>query len=301
MMKPDDSILDPYQLAQIRKHALTALQAANAIGRYPTPVADVMAEAKIIVSEEDVLRDDFLTRMRRKAGTALKKALSKVLGLLDVKSRLVYIDRGLYILKQSFLKLHETAHAVLPWQRDIYCVIEDCEKTISPEMSEQFDREANVFASEVLFQIDDFTKRAGDEPFGIQIPIKLGKEYGASIYSSVRRYVSTHHRACAVLVINPPELVAGDGFVATLRRVVTSTEFDRIMGFPKWPETVTPKDEIGAMIPPGKRKMSGARSISLIDTNGTMHECVAEAFKTPYQIFVLVHESSTLNRTIVFF
>ena len=296
MVSPDDSCIDPQQLVAIRKHAQIALHAADAVGCYPTPVAEVMERAKVVVVEEDVLDESFLARIRKKAGKSLKRALSKILGVLDVKARLVYIDRTLLTVRQTFLKLHETAHAVLPWQRDIYSVVEDCEKTIAPEISESFDKEANAFASEVLFQLDDFTNLAAEQPFSIKTPITLSKKYGASIYATVRRYVSTNHRNCAVVVITPPELVPGDGFKATLRRVVSSPSFDQTFGTLNWPERFTPDDEIGAMIPIGGRRMSKPRNISLLDRNGTVHECVAESFTQGYQIFILIHAVSSFTK-----
>jgi hypothetical protein len=299
MILPDDSSITLDQLKKIRKHAKNALNAAGAVGRYPTPVSDVMGAARLLISDEPVLDESFIVRMSRKAGKALKRALTKVIGLFDVVARLVYIDRGVLLVRQTFLKLHETGHAVLPWQRDLYNVIQDCEKTISPEISEAFDREANVFASEVLFQLDDFTKRAADVPFGIRVPIDLSKHYGASIYATIRRYVSTSHRACAVLVINPPEPLQGEGFVATLRRVVPSINFKVYFGSLKWPEQFTPSDEIGAMIPVGKRRMSKPRTCSLRDGNGYLHECIAEAFTTTYQVFILIHAVATLNRKTI--
>jgi hypothetical protein len=301
MSKADDTVRNASQLAQIRAQAQRALQAANACGRYPTPVADVMEAAELVVVDDDVLSESFLARMRKKAfkvGDALKSALSKVRGLFDVKARLVYIDRTVKAVKQTFLKLHETAHGILTWQRDVYGLVEDCDKTLSPEVSEEFDREANAFASEVLFQLDDFTKQAADEPFGIGVPMKLSKKYGASVYASIRRYVSTHHRACAVIVTEPPVPMDGEGFTAALRRVEPSPEFERLFGGVSWPEQFTPSDDIGAVIPFGRR-MSRPRSMSLKDYNGSRHECVAEAFKTPYQVFVLVVERSTLTKTTI--
>lgn len=296
-MLPNDSILDPNQRLKIRKHAEKALAAAGATGRYPTPVADVMAEARLIVCDEDVLNEGFLERLRHRAGNALKQALGKVFGVFDVKAKLVYIDKSLHLVKQTFIKLHETAHAVLPWQRELYGVIEDCEKTLSPDISEQFDREANAFASEVLFQLDDFTKRAADQPFGMKVPVNMSKDYGASLYSSIRRYVSTHHRACAVLVINPPQAVGYYGFSATLRRVITSARFEEMVGPVTWPDTFMPDDEFGVLIPLGGRRMSGASLCSFRSDNGILYECVAEAFTNTYQVFVLIHISSALTRT----
>ena len=296
MKKPDDCSLPEAQRKKIREHAKLALEDASAIGVYPTPVAAVMEAAKVVLAEEDALDQGFLSKLRKKAGSALRRALTKVLGVLDVVARIVYLDRSLYLVKQTFLKLHETAHAILPWQCKIYAVTEDCEKTLAPEISEVFEREANVFASDVLFQLDAFTNEANDYEFGIKVPLRLCRKFGASTYSAIRRYVSESHRACAVLVLNPPEFCEGNGFVATLRRVVASPDFLHLFGELTWPESVTPADEIGAMVPLGKRRMSAPRSICLVDRNGGRHECVAEAFTQTHQVFILIHAIKTLNR-----
>ena len=299
MRKTDDCSLEPQAYANIRKHARLALDGASAFGRFPTPVTDVLEHSKVIVAEEDALDHDFLARLRQRTTGALKRAISKVFGVLDVVARLIYIDRTLYVVKQTFLKLHETAHAVLPHQRKLYALVEDCERTIAPEVSEQFDREANVFAAEVLFQIDGFIDESRDQAVGILVPVKLSKKYGASVYASIRQYVSKHHRACCVLIINPAVLCDDHGFAATLRRVVASTEFSRMFGELDWPESFTPDDEIGAMIPIGGRKMSRPRHCMLVDRNGSDHECVAEAFTQGKQVFVLIHAVATLTKTMI--
>ena len=299
MNLPDDCAVTPSQLKQIRKHALNALQDADALGRFPTPISDVMAAAEVDVCEEHVFTETFLRRIRKRAGSALKSALSKVIGLLDSKSRLIYLDRTLLAVKQTFIKLHETAHAILPWQKNLYVIVEDCKLTLDPEISEEFDREANIFASEVLFQLDSFTQMVADDPFGIKVPIAASKKYGASIYATIRRYVTTNHRACAVVVINPPEMRKGDGFVATRRRVVVSREFNLMFGNIAWPEYFTPDDEIGVMIPILGRKMSKARSFGLCDCDGVMHECIGEAFTNTHQVFILILVAKTLKNKIV--
>jgi hypothetical protein len=161
-----------------------------------------------------------------------------------------------------------------------------------------FDREANVFATEVLFQLDSFAEEAAAHEFGIEVPLKLQRKYGSSAYAAVRQYVSKNHRDCVVLVLEPPAHADGDGFRATLRRAVASPSF-RMKFDLNWPPHFTPGDEVGAMVPAGHRRMSRARTITLVDRNGVRHECVAEAFKTPYQVFVLVHAARTLTRTTI--
>jgi Zn-dependent peptidase ImmA (M78 family) len=297
--KPDDSSLSHHEYNRVRQEAERMLMEADALGRLPTPVTDIMAAAKITVDPENVLDASFLERMHLKASSVLKRALSKVRGLFDAHERLVFIDQSVHKSKQTFLKLHETGHAVLPWQRNIYAVVEDCDETLSPDIADLFDREANVFATEVLFQLDGFINEAANHPFEIKTPLKLCSRYGSSVYAALRQYVSKNNRACMVLVLNPPELIEGDGFRASLRRVVASRPFLEIFGELPWPPHFTPDDDIGAIIPAEGKKMSWPREIVLVDRNGDRQECLAEAFRHSYNIFILIHVVQTLNRTII--
>jgi hypothetical protein len=215
--------------------------------------------------------------------------------VIDVGARIIYIDRAVHAVKQVFLRLHEVGHSVLPWQRDLYCAIEDCEKTLSPEVAETFDREANVFASEVLFQLDAFATESADYNFSIKVPMNLSKKYGASVYSAVRQYVSKHHKICVVLVLDPPAAVLGDGFRCSVRRVIASQEFKGVFGNVDWPPEITSNCGLGRYIP-FTRKMTGPKPLALRDARGDEHECLAEAFNSTHQIFLLIHEVSTVTQ-----
>lgn len=298
MRKPDDSSLTPDQYAQIRAEANRLLVNADAMGRFPTPIQDVMAAAQVEEVPEDVLNDGFLAGLRKKAGATLKRALSKVIGLFDARSRLIFIDHSIHAAKKAFVRLHEIGHGFIRWQRDLYAVVEDCEQTLDYETAELFEREANVFAAEVMFQLDSFSTEADQSAFGILVPVKLSKKYGASIYSAIRRYVERNHRACAVLVLDPPELLNGFGFRCNLRRVITSSRFREMIGPIRWQEYFTPDDRIGAMVPIG-RKMSGRRSLILRDMNGDHRQCFAEAFTQSHQVFILIHAAETLTPRII--
>jgi hypothetical protein len=192
---------------------------------------------------------------------------------------------------------HEAGHGFLPWQRPMYAIVEDCEKALDGDTAELFDREANVFASEVLFQLDSFRDMAASEKFEIWTPVKLAKQFHASNYAAVRQYVSKSDRACAVLVLNMPEIVEDDGFHVTLRRAIQSARFSEVFGRHSWKDIYTPDDEIGALVPLGKRRSSGKRSIALTDRNGVTHDCIAESFCTGHQVFVLIHSIKTLTAT----
>ncbi len=300
MRRPDDCSLTPGQFARVRKEAERALRDAGALGVLPTPVDRIMTVAKVEEVREDVLNPGFIAKLRAKAeqaGQTLKRAVSKVMGIFQAASGLVFLDQTLMAVKKRFVRLHESGHGFMPWQRPMYALVEDCEKSLDPEAADIFDREANVFASEVLFQLDTFHEMAEGERFEIWTPIRLAKKFDASIYASVRQYVSKNHRACAVVVLNMPELIEGDGFRATLRRAVQSLSFTESFGTYSWKDAYTPDDEIGAFIPLQGRRSSGKRSLGLVDRNGDRHECVAESFTQTHQVFILIHAVKTLTAT----
>jgi len=304
MERPNDCTLSPNQFSRVRAEAERALRESGSLGVFPTPVEQIMANAKVAVVENEVLNPSFIFKMRsevKKIGGTLKKALSKVLGLFQASTGFVFLDRTIIEVKKRFVLLHETGHGFMPWQRPMYALVEDCEKSLDPESAELFDREANVFAAEVLFQLDSFRDMAKDHEFSIYTPIQLAKTFNASLYASIRQYVSKNSRACAVLVLNMPELVENVGFHSTLRRVVVSPTFIEIFGNFAWKNCYTPDDEIGAIIPIGKSRSSGKSYLTLQDRNGYRHECIAEVFTNTYQVFVLIHSVRTLTSLNVVF
>lgn len=300
MKRPDDSSLTPEQLARIRKEAERALRDAAVLGVLPTPVEQVMRVARVREVEEDLTNPGFISRLVSKAetaGQAIKRALSKVIGLFAASDGLVFLDQTLMLVRKRFVRLHEAAHGFLPWQRPMYAIVQDCEKALDPDTADLFDREANVFASEVLFQLDAFRDQADQEPFEIWTPVRLAPKFNASLYASIRQYVSKNHRACAVLILDIPVIELEVGFRSELRRAVQSASFTEMFGAHAWKESYTPNDDIGALVPLGKRKSSRKRQLGLTDVDGTLHECVAEAFTNTKQIFILIHAVKTLTTT----
>jgi hypothetical protein len=300
MQRPDDSSLTPGQLARVRKEAERALREAGALGVFPTPIDRIMAVARVEEVKEDVLNPGFIANLRLKAAEAghlVKRAVTKVLGLFHASEGLVFLNQSLMAVKKRFIGLHEAGHGFLPWQRPMYAIVEDCEKALDGATAALFDREANVFASEVLFQLDTFHDMAASKPFEIWTPVKLARQFRASNYAAIRQYVSKNHRACAVVVLNMPELVEGDGFRVNLRRPIQSQKFTEIFGAYAWKDVYTPDDDIGALVPIGGRKSSGKQSLSLSDRNGVRHDCIAESFSTGHQVFVLIHAVKALTAT----
>lgn len=174
----------------------------------------------------------------------------------------------------------------------------DCDRTLDPEITDLFEREANVFASEMLFQGEVFAEQAHDREFGIKAAMALAKQFGGSNYATFRRYVTTNQRACCLVVLEPAVLDTNDVFNADVRRVVANTSFARLYDPQKLAAPVTLQHALGTLVPRGQRqRMVYPRGFELIDRNGDRRECIGEAFNTKHQILILLRDNQPLNAT----
>jgi predicted transcriptional regulator len=204
-VKKDDSIISDASLRNVRKHADLVLRRANALDRLPTPVYDVVAAAKLEISRENIFDAVYLGGLYRRlpntvklAPETLKRALGKVLGVFDREERVIHLDGSLHEKKKKFLSIHEVGHDILPWQQKTFSFLEDSEQELDPGTHDLYEREANCFASEVMFQLDRFAAIAEDFAFGIRAPLNLSGKFGSSFYAAARRYVTTRRREACV-------------------------------------------------------------------------------------------------------
>ncbi len=293
MTQPNDSQLTPEQLKVVVRHADQFLRDAAAIGVYPTPIERLLAAAKLTVVEDELLDETFLAQFQRMAKSSLdsvRSALGKVLGMLHVPGRMILLDLRIPLPKKPFVKLHEAGHHSLPHQNKLYAFIHDSEKTLEPDVTELFEREANVFASEVLFQGTGFSNEAHQFDFGIKVPLDLATKYGASKYATFRRYVDSSPCACCVLVLEPAVLGADSTFTAEIRRTVVSKTFGTMYDATDFGTHLSDRHILGHIVPL-KRRMTGRRSIALRDRNGSRRQCTAEAFNSTHQIFILIRDT----------
>jgi hypothetical protein len=302
-MKKDDSTLPDQSQRTVRKYADLLLRKAGAYGRFPTPVNDLVEAAKLEIARESALATVGLDGLYRLLPNSLKlapelvkRAASKVLGLLDRTDRTIHLDPETHPKRRLYLTVHEIGHDFLPHQRKTYQILEDSDTELDPDTSDLYEREANCFSSEALFQIDGFTREAADFHLGINVPIDLSKKYGPSIYASTRRYVSTHHKACLLLVFNQPYYKVGVGDVMELRRAIPSPSFKRLFGDLQWPDEF----ESGTFFMrhrPSKR-FTAPTPLRLKDANGASHICFAEAFDSTHHILFLLHPLASGRSTV---
>ncbi|GIK49904.1 MAG: hypothetical protein BroJett013_26010 [Alphaproteobacteria bacterium] len=301
MTKPDDSSLEPEDLQIIEERARQLLNRADAWERFPVPIDDLLAAANVRLASHSVFdAANVMAYLKGKAETAaatIKSAIAKVFGIYDAGENLIHIDETVGPSKQIFLKLHETGHHDIPTHKKLFRFFQDCEKTLAPEIADRFEREANNFARFALFKGDAFAQYAADCVFEIKTPITLAKKFGASVYAAAREFARTNARACVVYVLEPIEFVQGCGARALVRRIEASPSFKTQFGVPT--DTVITLDHALGRVLPINKKMSRPSQVTITDKNGTRHSCLAEAFATKYNVFILLYPVKALTATTI--
>lgn len=221
--------------------------------------------------------------------------------MFESRDRLVVIDQVVPKPKRPFVKLHEAGHGYMPHQCRLYSLMHDCQKTLDPDTTDLFEREANVFASEVLFQGDTFTDEAAQFDFGQKVAMRLAKRYGASNYSTYPRYVTTNRDPCCLVVLNPPYRDEFGQVIAEVRRVIVSVSFAGIYEASAFSQTITRLHPLAPAIPiPLARRIVDPQEIWLMDRNGTARAATIESFNTTHQVLVLLRDKGIVKPKRVF-
>jgi Zn-dependent peptidase ImmA (M78 family) len=181
-------MLEQHTQRDIEKISSEILKGSKSLDVFPTPVNKIVSYAELIIDtgiDLSKIHPDYMT----KATEVLKKALGKLQGVLDRREKIIMLDLSQGKSKQNFVKLHEVGHGVLPWQQKSYDVLEDDDDSLGNHVCEEFEAEANFFASVTLFQGDRFIFEMDKLGLGIESSMQLSKLFGSSIHAALRRYV----------------------------------------------------------------------------------------------------------------
>lgn len=266
---------------EIDKRVDHILRAADAYGRYPTPVDDILAAAKLTQVDDYVLSDSKIAKAPAYLRSLLRSARNKIQGLVDRRERVVHISPHIeHEAKRRFVKLHETIHDILPHQQDL--VYADTNETLSLATKKLFEREANQGAAELLFQRKSFETDANDLEIGLAAIWLLAERYGSSFHAAIRRYAECHDAAVAAIVFNPTPVVDAP---KTWRReeAMASPAWQDRFGPVKWPARMDPVSHpfvVALDFPLGE--------IAMADRAGSPANVRVEAQSNTYKRFTLL-------------
>jgi len=184
----------------IEKVSLEVLQDSKSFDVFPTPISQIISYTNLIV-REDIDVAQIHSEYVPQATDILVSALSKIRGILDRKKNSIYLDKSQSKPRINFVTLHEVGHHILPWQKDLHELLEDDDSSLNSDTHQEFEAEANYFASITLFQHTRFIDELNKYNLSIESGIKLAKHFGASIHATLRRYVEYSQNRCALIVL----------------------------------------------------------------------------------------------------
>ena len=277
----------------IDRLSMEVLRRSKSLDVFPTPV-DRIVEFSDLVVRTDIDLSKIHNSYRERANIFLKSAVEKVRGLFDVKKRVIYLDLSQSDNRKNFVKLHETAHGILPWQKKVHEIIGDNDLTLSADQNEELEAEANYFASLTLFQHDRFDMELSKLGLGIDAAIHLSKHFGASIHAALRRYVDCSKNRCALLILNKPDKSSGSP-ECQLRNLIASKKFQQEFGDIIVPATLDISWTFVRDYAFGRKFKKDGR-LTVTTRQGEV-EFSYEFFNNYYNAFVFIHPIGEVKKT----
>jgi hypothetical protein len=272
----------------IEKHTRELLKRAETKGRFPTPVDDIVEAAGLQQPKESLLNnlviDDAPLHLRR----AMRKMSGKIRAVLDRKAREVHVDPSIQNTgRVNFKKLHEVSHDIYPWQQALGFADDDA--TLAPNIKDLFEQEANIGASNLLFQLDYFDDLVDQYKIGHAAILELATNIGASGHATFRRFVSVHKGVVAGVVLDLSP--CGVDAVAYRRNEVeTSKGWREQFGASFWPRVLRPEPYAFVSLAAHARSSGNvvATDFSLPNLRNDMVPLHVELFCNQHKIFALI-------------
>ncbi|WP_104735171.1 ImmA/IrrE family metallo-endopeptidase [Hanstruepera ponticola] len=286
----------------IEEVSFEILKQSKSLDIFPTPVDKIVEHSELVVNSEIDLNNierSFIDSIKEKAGEGFKvlqDGLANIRGLFDRTESTIYLSQTRHLGRRNFVKLHETGHGVLPWQNAVIGAF-DNSSTLNPDFEDQFEEEANYFASITLFQHNRYDREMKKVDFGLPGVIALSKKFGSSVHASFRNYIFKTNKRCALLVLNPVQNKNFNEPICSKKNLFHSRLFIKEFGKIKFPNKFNYKwDFIQRYLSKAAFIVNGEITISL--ENDEVLDCNYHLFKNGYNAFVLIFPRGEKNKRV---
>lgn len=153
------------------------------------------------------------------------------------------------------------------------------------DVEEQFELEANLFASATLFQHERFNRELEKLPLSIKSGMALAKKFGSSNHAALRNYVLKSKNRCGMIVLNKISNPKWNEPPCSLRNLFYSYSFLQDIGELNIPETFGYSWEFTQDFS-RKRRLHEDGEIEFTNLAGDTIKCKYHYFFNYYNAFV---------------
>lgn len=282
----------PDSAGDIEKISKNLLLAAKVWGKRPTPVDEIVKFANLQIAmgvDLSTIEPGFISKHFQFA----KQAIDKVLGIIDRREKVIYLDHSQNPNRKNFITLHEVGHDACSWQSEMGYL--DDEKTLADDAKEIFEQEASFFASCTLFQHELFDAEVAKLPLSISSAMVLGQMFGGSNHAAIRRYVEKSNKRCALLVLTKPEV--NGVYHVGVRDYFQSAAFTEEFGEITWPDDKCGLEFVFVEEIKRKRKRHENGRVALRVASGEMVTFSYHFFNSGWNTFILLLPMGETNRS----
>lgn len=283
-MPPADLPLDPEALRLVRGYTTALLREADAIGRRPTPLEDVQAAARLVLTEELTLDPNDKARLRERFGRWVNLAWRRLQGSFDFRAEAIWVKPDLHPSKRRFVISHEIGHAIIPAHRESFAYVDDASR-LPPFARDLFEREANQAAVEILLQGGQAVEEFDSSVPSLRSTCNLADEFGASIVATTRYVVENSRRSVALALCH-----VGYGGQLGPSHLYVSKRFESALG---WCAGAAPWEQLRPSLQSAATELE--ETWTTTDRRGNPHLIRVHKLHTGYTAMVLLAPQSRVR------
>lgn len=263
----------------------------------PTPVDRIVQAAGLAEPAESLLSDEAISQAPAHLMEKMRGLVGRVMAVLDRQEHEIHI-RPEHATTGAFKRLHEVGHHIIPWQADL--AYADDNFSLSAEANALFELEASHVAADLLFQQSLLAQHSASHRTRAKTVIDLSQRFGATIHSTFRRYVESHHRPVAGVVLKVDPVATAPVCFERQEAFCSIPWLGRFSNPRTWPLQLDGVPyaalsliaaDMVELLSLGQAEERVGTRLEWPDLNGELRPMRAEAFTNTYRVFLILTPS----------
>ena len=221
---PPDSKVELDDLAE------RLLDASGCRDILPTPLEQIAAIKNLELVTEDDSIFNYMKRLPKKAKKNFISATEKLRGASDLRNSIIFVptNTNRTSTRARFATGHEIAHQFIDWHHISPHGYLDDEKTLSPQITDEFEKEANYLGTSLIYQGDAFIRKTRSVKPTISAILEFAQMHDASFMATAWQFVNASDESVVVGFYYPRDTHLGiNSPVFKLWKAVPSPKFEK--------------------------------------------------------------------------